>query len=115
MDVSRLEALEPPYEIYEFPPAVPVRFVITTYKIGKMKIQPRFPGSPAEKEIEAIRLFVNPVTKPYFPPYYDLTPRRVVHQLAGMLVQGIPPGAQLEITRDIAGPQAHFSIRWVAG
>jgi len=113
IDLNRLETLPPPYEIYEFQAQVPARFAVREWKIGRMNITPRFVGSPGEKAVEAIRLFVEPTTKPHYPPYYDITARRLVHQLAGLLVSGIPPGGLLEIMRDVPGPKAHFSVRWV--
>ena len=78
-----------------------------------MTITPRWPGAPPSKEIIAIRIYVDPATKPYYPPYYDITPSRLVHQLAGMLTKGIPEGMWLRIHRDVPGPKAHFSVSWV--
>lgn len=113
MNVEELPELPPPYEIYEFEAGKAVFFKVTDYKIGKMAIAPRWPGAPAMKTIEAIRLYVDPETKQYYPPYYDVTPRRLVYQLAGMLAQGIPKDYWLKIYRDVPGPKAHFSVEWV--
>ena len=113
LDLERLPWLEPPYEIYEFKPAEPAVFHITAYKIGKIRIVPRWPGAPPEKLVIAVRLYVDPATKPAYPPYYDITPSRLVHQLSNLLVQGIPTGMALRITRDIPGPKAHFSVEWI--
>ena len=111
--LEELPWLEPPYEIFEFEPQKPATFVVTDYKIGKIRIHPRWPGAPPEKVVIAIRLYVDPKTKPTFPPYWDITPSRLVYQLAGMLVRGIPKGYALRITRDVPGPKAHFSVEWV--
>jgi len=113
-ELEKLELLPPPYEIYEFEPCTPAYFKVVDYKIGKMTIKPRWPGAPPSKTIIAIRLYVDPATKKYYPPYYDITPSRLVHQLAGMLTTGIPKEMWLKIHRDIPGPKAHFSVEWVA-
>jgi len=113
IEISKLELLPPPYEIYEFEPCKAAYFKIVDYKIGRMTITPRFPGAPPSKEIIAIRIYVDPKTKPYYPPYWDLTPSRLVHQLAGMLTKGIPKDMWLRIHRDVPGPKAHFSVSWV--
>ena len=111
---SELKDLPPPYEIFEFTPGQPAFFKVVAYEIGKITISPRWPGAPPTKVITAVRLHVDPQTKPYFPYYWDITPSRLVHQLAGMLTQGIPENMWLRIYRDIPGPKAHFSVGWVA-
>jgi len=113
LNLEALEWLSPPYEIFEFEPCRPATFYVTAYKIGKMNISPRWAGAPTAKTIIAVRLYVKPETKPTYPPYYDVTPSRLVHQLAGMLVHGIPEGKALRIHRDIPGPKAHFTVQWV--
>jgi len=113
INIKKLPELPGPYEIYEFEPGRPAYFKVVDYKIGRMTISPRWPGAPPLKEIEAIRLYVDPKTKEYYPPYWDITPRRLVYQLAGMLTKGIPKDMWLKIVRDIPGPKAHFSVSWV--
>jgi len=112
LNLEAVPWLEPPYEIFEFRPCEWAAFHVTAYKIGKMNIAPRWPGAPTSKLILAIRLFVDPKTKPAYPHYYDITPSRLVNQLSAMLTAGIPPGMYLRIHRDVAGPKAHFSIEW---
>ena len=114
MSIESMPELEPPFEIFEFKAGEPAFFKVINYKIGRMNISPRWPGAPASKTIEAVRLFVDPETKKYYPPYWDITPRRLVYQLAGMLAQGIPDNMYLKIERDVPGPKAHFSVQWVA-
>jgi len=113
IEIEKLPELPPPYEIYEFQPCQPAYFKVVEFKIGRMTIQPRFPGAPPTKTIAAIRLYVDPKTKKFYPPWYDITPSRLVYQLAGMLTQGIPQGMWLRIHRDVPGPKAHFSVSWV--
>jgi len=113
IEIEKLSELPPPYEIFEFVPCQPAYFKLTDFKIGKMTISPRFPGAPPTKTVAAIRLYVDPETKPYYPPYWDITPSRLVHQLAGMLATRLPRDMYLRIHRDIPGPKAHFSVSWV--
>jgi len=113
IEIEKLKPLTPPYEIFEFVPCQPAYFKIVDFEIGRISIKPRWPGAPPTKEIIAIRLHVDPATKPYFPQYWDITPSRLVHQLAAMLVQGVPKNMWLKIHRDIPGPRAHFSVQWV--
>jgi len=113
IDESSLRPLPPPYEIYEFEPQKPVTFDIISWEIGTMEIQPRYTPAAGRKKIIAVRLHVTPESKPYFPHYWDITPSRLVYQLAGILSQGVPEGYLLKITRDIPGPKAHFSAEWV--
>jgi len=112
IEIEKLEELDPPYEIYEFEPCHPAYFRITEWKLGKITISPRFPGAPPQKTVECIRLYVDPETKQFYPPWWDITSRRLVYQLAGMLAQGIPADMWLKVHRDIPGPKAHFSVEW---
>jgi len=114
LEIETLPTLSPPYEIFEFKPCTPAYFKITSWKIGKMTISPRYPGAPPLKTIVAIRLYVDPATKKYFPPYYDITPSRLVHYLASLLTKGVPKNMWLKIHRDVAGPAAHFEVAWVS-
>jgi hypothetical protein len=113
IEIEKLTPLTPPYEIFEFVPCQPAYFRIVSYEIGRITITPRWPGAPPRKEIVCVRLHVDPATKPYYPHYWDITPSRLVHQLAGMLTAGIPEDMWLRIHRDIPGPKAHFSVGWV--
>jgi len=114
-DLQKLEELPAPYEIYEFVPGVPAYFEVTDYKIGRIAIHPRWPGAPEEKTIVAIRLYVTPKCKPTSPPYYDITPARLVYALAPILASGKWRGYWLRIVRDIPGPKAHFQVSIVTG
>ena len=111
---EELKFLDPPYEIFEFEPCTPAYFKVVDYQVGKITITPRWPGAPKEKVVIAIRLYLDPYTKKYFPKYWDITPSRLVYQLASILTAGIPDGMWLKIHRDVAGPKAHFLVQWVS-
>jgi len=81
--------------------------------MGRITIMPKYPGAPPVKTIAAIRLYAAPGAKPTWPPYWDVTPSRLVYQLAALLTQGIPENMMLEVIRDVPGPKAHFQVRWV--
>lgn len=111
--LEELEWLSPPYEIVELEAGKTTKLCFEDYEIGKMTISPDWPGAPEEKTIPAIRLHARPGAKRYFPYYWDLTPGRLVHQLAGLLTRGIPPDKCLAIYRTSTGPAAHFAVEWV--
>lgn len=111
--VEELEPLPEPYEILELVPGEPVRIKVVDWKMGKITIHPRFPGAPPEKTIAAIRIYTTKDYKPTFPHYWDITPKRLVYQLGGILTKGIEPGYVLEIVRDVPGPRAHFTVQLV--
>ena len=113
IDERNLHTLPPPYEIIDFEPKKPIYLKVTDWKLGKISIHPRWAGAPETKEVVALRLYVDPATKQYYPPYYDVTPKRLVYQLAGTLAVRFPKGMWLRIERDIPGPKAHFGISWV--
>jgi len=108
-----LSELPPPYEILETVPCHRYRIFVAGYELGKIKIKPRWVGAPPEKVIHCIRLHTTPEYKEHYPYYYDITPARLVGALYALLRRGIPRNMLLEIHRDVAGPRAHFSVRWV--
>ena len=113
MRIEEMSELTDPHEILELEPCKPVRLRVIRFELGKIRISPRWPGAPPEKEIAGCRAHLDPATKPAFPHYYDITPSRLVHQLATLAITPIPPGMELEIHRDVPGPKAHYSVRWV--
>jgi len=108
-----LEWLPGPYEVVEFQPNRPFVFRPVGWKIGKMVIMPKWPGAPPKKEIVAVRVFVTEDQKKTFPYYWDITPSRLVAQLASLLTRGVPEGYTIKIVRDIPGPSAHFTVELV--
>ena len=114
MRIEEMSELMTPHEILELEPCKPVRLRVIRFELGKIRISPRWPGAPPEKEVAGCRVHLDPAIKPMFPHYYDLTPSRLVHQLAALAVAPIPPAMELEIHRDVPGPKAHYSVRWVS-
>ena len=113
IEIEKLEELPAPHEILEIKPGEPVRFKVVDWKLGKIVIVPRWPGAPPKKTIPCIRVYTTPKYKPTFPHYWDITPTRLVYQLGGLLTKGVEPGYLVEVTRDIPGPRAHFTVKLV--
>jgi len=56
--IEELPELPPPYEILELADGEEIVMTIRDYIVGRMEIEPRFPGAPKRKKIVAIRIFV---------------------------------------------------------
>ena len=100
--------LESPYEILELMDGESIFLKALRYEFGEVVIHPRFPGAPAEKPILALRVHVDPATKPYFPFYFDLTSRRLVAGVAPVMDRVIAEGVWLRITKHGQAPKAWF-------
>jgi len=81
------------------------------HEYGEVIIHPRWPGAPPEKRILAMRIHVDPPTKPYFPYYFDVTSRRLVAMLGPLMERVIAEGAWLVITKHGVAPKAWFEVR----
>jgi len=112
--LKELDYLPGPYEILETMPCVTYKMLVLKWEIGKIDISPRWVGAPPIKTVHTIRVYTTPEWKPTFPHYWDITPRRLVAALYALFKTRIPPDKVLEIHRDVAGPKAHFSVRWVS-
>lgn len=82
---EKLPQIPPPHEILELADGQEIVFTVQDYMVGRMTIEPRWPGAPKEKTIVAIRVFVPPEEKPVGPPYWDITPSTLVFQLLSIL------------------------------
>jgi len=108
-----LPELPSPIEILETEPCKDYYIKVVKWEIGRLIIRPRWLGAPPQKEVVCIRIWTTEKYKPTWPPYWDITPARLVSQLYALLREGIPEGYVLKIHRDIPGPKAHFSISLV--
>jgi len=113
IELEKLATLSPPYEILELTSCTPVFMKPVSWELGKIEIEPKYPGAPPKKVVETVRIHVDPETKPLFPHYWDITARRLVYQLAPMLITIPADKPWLRIHRDVPGPRAHFSVSWV--
>jgi len=84
--------LDPPYEILELADGESWTGRILSWEQGDVVIHPRYPGAPEEKRIRALRIHVDPTSKPTLPHYWDIT--------SGTLIAGLMPYVQLPAIAD---------------
>lgn len=97
-----------PYEIYEWKEGESHEFTIHKWEEGELEIQPR-DGRPP-KNITVLRVHVPEEEKPEYPPYWDLTSARLVHQLLGMLPLDQVAPFKIRVTAIGRAPRTHFSV-----
>jgi len=97
-----------PFEILELADGETIFLKPVEYEFGEVIIHPRYPGAPPEKKILALRIHVDPATKPFFPYYHDLTSRRLVAGIVPVLDEAIGRGVWLRITKFGVAPRAWF-------
>jgi hypothetical protein len=100
--------LSGPFEICEWIDGQTREFSVLRHELGTMTIQPR-DGREA-KEIEAMRLHVDPADKPDFPHYWDVTSQRLVGQLRGILPATLVNPFRIKITAIGSAPRTHYSV-----
>jgi len=103
--------LKGPYEILELGDGETIWIRPVSFEYGRLVIHPRWPGAPPEKEILAMRIHVDPESKPYFPYYFDVTSKRLVSGLGPVMEKVIGMGAWLVITKHGVAPKAWFEWR----
>jgi len=106
-----VQVLPGPYEILELLNGETIFIKPIAKEYGKVIIRPRWPGAPPEKEVLALRVFVDPETKPFFPYYFDLTSRRLVALLGPIIDRIIGEGVWLRITKRGTAPKAWFEVQ----
>ena len=97
-----------PYEIYEWKDGETKEFTVLRWEEGLLEIVPR-DGRPP-KEITVLRIHIPPAEKETYPPYWDLTSARLVHQLLGMLPPGGIGPLKVKVTAIGSAPRTHFSV-----
>jgi len=108
---ATVRRLPPPWEILELEPCKPIRIRVLRYEFGIIAIKPRWPGAPPEKIVKAVRLHVDPKYKPYWPHYWDVTPRRLAYQLAEIVKRPDISDFELVIHKVGEPPKAWFEVR----
>ena len=73
--------MESPFEILELADGQMIELRILKWELGETVIHPRWPGAPAEKRINSLRVHVPPKVKPLFPHYWDVTSKTLIAQL----------------------------------
>lgn len=110
---EELRRLAGPYEILDLPDRGKVTLYVTSWERGSMIIHPKYPGAPPEKEIPVLRTHVTTETKPYPPPYYDITSKTLQAQLLPMLAAGDFRDYAYVVTKFGIAPRARFTVERV--
>ncbi len=103
-----MSPLESPMEIYEWEADETQEFTILRWEEGLHTIHPR-DGRPP-KDITVLRIHVPEEEKGTYPPWWDLTSARLVHQLLGMLPPGGMGPFKIRVTAIGSAPRTHFSV-----
>ena len=101
-----------PYEMFDIGDGETRCFHVVRYEIGTVTIHPRYPGAPALKQVEAIRVYVKPGEKEYLPNYWDITQRHLVAALKPLLPEIVSKGLKVCITAVITRPGIQASKRF---
>jgi len=102
--------LSEPYEIMELADGQDVTLAITRWELGRMLIKPRYPGAPASKEIQALRLHVPAGRKLLGPPFWDVTSQTLIAQLKPHLDDLARTGRAFRITAHGQAPRKRFTL-----
>lgn len=106
------EFLPPPYEILELDDCQRVRFRVVKWTTGLMKIKPRWPGSPPEKVIRVLRIWVPREYKPYGTDYWDITSSTLIYQLLGILTRPDFMVYEVEVHAHGKAPAKRYEVSW---
>ncbi len=100
--------LEPPAEILDQPDRLPVTFRILRWEAGELFITPR--GSPAGKEVDALRLHVPFEDKVLGAPYWDVTAGNLIARLRPVLAELVASGRPIRITPHGSPPLTRHQV-----
>jgi len=99
-----------PYEVFELQDKQSMELVITGYTKGEVVIHPRYAGAPAEKTVMAMRVFVDPGTKPTGPPWWDLTSQTLIAQLEPFLANVAKAPRRVRLVAHGVAPSKRYSV-----
>ena len=105
-----LPELPGPYEILELRDGESVTLKIRDWRLGIMRIRPRFAGAPPEKVIKVLRLYVPRETKPVGPDYWDVTSQTLIYQLLPFLQAPDFRAKSFRITAFGVAPRKRFTV-----
>jgi len=105
---EQAKELAGPYEIFELTDGETRELRITGWQTGNVTIYP--PHKPTGKVVTALRVLVPPMTKAFFPYYWDITGKTLVAQLLPYLEQPGYKDKVFTITKHGIAPKARFSM-----
>jgi hypothetical protein len=74
-----------PYELLDLRDGQTLELRATGILTGEVEIHPRYVGAPASKIIKALRVSVDPATKPMGPAWWDITSQTLIAQLEPLI------------------------------
>ncbi len=101
-------AVEPPFDILEASDGQILEFRVRDVDVGPMVINPR-DGRPA-REVQAIRMFVDPADKRTPPAYWDLTSQLVLPTLLALLVGPGKLPRRIRLTKHGVGAAGRWAV-----
>lgn len=108
-DFSR--PLPPPYELLELDDRQSVSFVPTAWETGYMQIRPRYAGAPQQKTVNALRIYVRPEDKRFFPYWWDITANTLIAQLLPFLAREDSKARVFTITAHGQAPRKRYTLK----
>ncbi len=80
------------------------------YDKGEMVIHPKYAGAPESKTIVALRLFVNPLSKPMGGKFWDVTGQHLIAQIEPLLIATPKGSLWLTLTAHGSGPSKRYTV-----
>lgn len=74
-----------PFELLDLRDGQQLELRVTGLLTGEVEIHPRYVGAPASKIIKAMRVSVDPATKPMGPAWWDITSQTLIAQLEPLI------------------------------
>jgi len=106
--IEQLEVLPQPYEILELGDGESITLKITSWKLGKITIQPKYLRAP--KEVRTLRVWVPEGYKTFEPRYFDITSQTLIYQLLPHLEVPDFTKKLFLITKHGVAPHARFTL-----
>jgi len=105
-----MAVLPGPYELLELADKQSLELVITGYVKGEVVIHPRYAGAPAEKTITAMRVYVDPATKPLGPAWWDITSQTLIAQLEPFIKGITAASRRVKLTAHGVAPAKRYAV-----
>lgn len=102
--------LEEPMEMLELDDGQTIHLQVVKWGKGTTTIVTD--EAPGGKEIPVMRVWVVEGTKEWFPPWWDITSKRVMPQLEGIFKFITGPPWHVSITKFGVKPRARFTVHW---
>jgi len=105
-----LAELPGPFEILELRDKESITLKVRDWRLGIMRIKPRYEGAPSEKVVKVLRLYVPREVKPVGPDYWDITSQTLIYQLLPFLQTPDFRTKTFKITAIGVAPRKRFTV-----